>query len=97
MHTCTDCGAEFEGNFCPECGAKRVDVVLCPRCFSEIKTAANYCTACGLKTAREEADEAVPDGEALLSDVDAFTEADEPADEQAEEQIADEQSADEQA
>lgn len=103
MHTCTDCGAEFEGNFCPECGAKRVDVVLCPRCFSEIKTAANYCTACGLKTAREEADEAVPDGEALLSDVDAFTEADEPAESvepaepSAEEQIADEQPADEQA
>ena len=25
MHKCTKCGTEFEGKFCPECGAKWVE------------------------------------------------------------------------
>ena len=28
MYKCTNCGSEFDGKFCPECGTKRVDELI---------------------------------------------------------------------
>lgn len=53
MHKCTGCGAEFEGKFCPDCGTLRDNLILCPKCFAEIKQGARYCTECGLKQGAE--------------------------------------------
>lgn len=55
MYICTQCGAEFEGNFCPECGTKRENISLCPRCFAEIKDGVKFCSVCGLKNAEDQA------------------------------------------
>lgn len=47
MHKCAQCGAEFEGNFCPECGAKREDTKICPGCGAECKDKVRFCPDCG--------------------------------------------------
>lgn len=57
MHTCTNCGKEFEGKFCPDCGTKRENLILCPKCFAEVKDGARYCTECGLFLAEPPAEE----------------------------------------
>jgi rRNA maturation endonuclease Nob1 len=43
---CTNCGYEFEkGNFCPECGTKKVEV--CQNCGHEIANNSKFCAGCG--------------------------------------------------
>lgn len=46
---CSNCGNEFEGNFCPQCGvpAERVALIhhTCPKCGNEYD--GNFCPACG--------------------------------------------------
>lgn len=39
---CNYCGAEFEGNFCPECGAKRENETTTPPPVQEQKSEINY-------------------------------------------------------
>ena len=53
MHKCTKCGTEFEGKFCPECGAKWVEPVdpnashKCQKCGVVFK--GKFCPECGTK------------------------------------------------
>ena len=53
MHKCTKCGTEFEGKFCPECGAKWVEPVdpnaahKCQKCGVVFK--GKFCPECGAK------------------------------------------------
>ena len=47
MNKCTRCGTEFEGNFCPECGAKANGRTVCPRCGNELDENVKFCSNCG--------------------------------------------------
>jgi hypothetical protein len=47
MHKCLNCGEEFEGNFCPECGTKWRTDKICPECGAVNSTNAKFCTECG--------------------------------------------------
>ncbi len=49
---CKNCGKEFEGNFCPECGTKIEDasqqeVSICPNCGAERVDNGKFCVNCG--------------------------------------------------
>lgn len=46
-HQCVSCGTVFEGNFCPECGAKWQDPALCPQCGAPKTEGAKFCSKCG--------------------------------------------------
>ena len=46
MHKC-QCGQEFEGNFCPNCGLKWQEEKTCPKCGATIAGNARYCNECG--------------------------------------------------
>lgn len=46
---CTNCGAEVTGNFCTECGTKRVDDKFCPQCGIKVDSNAKFCMECGAK------------------------------------------------
>lgn len=47
--TCSNCGKEAEGNFCPWCGQKHVIEVTCPACGATYDAELGYafCQACG--------------------------------------------------
>lgn len=47
MNKCTNCGTEFEGKFCPECGAKWQEEKICPRCGATLKSSVKFCNECG--------------------------------------------------
>lgn len=47
MYKCINCGNEFEGNFCPECGAKRQEEIKCPECGAVLSPTAKFCNECG--------------------------------------------------
>ncbi len=47
MHKCENCGTEFEGNFCPECGEKYTEQKTCPQCGTTLSGNAKFCTECG--------------------------------------------------
>ena len=49
MHTCINCGHEFDGKFCPECGAKWVDPEACPKCGARHEPNATFCQECGAR------------------------------------------------
>ncbi len=49
---CKNCGKEFEGNFCPECGTKIEDasqkeLSICPNCGAERVDNGKFCVNCG--------------------------------------------------
>ncbi len=52
MHKCTNCGSEFDGKFCPECGTKRVDELICPDCGAKATAGARFCAECGYSFAQ---------------------------------------------
>ncbi len=54
MHKCTNCGAEFEGNFCPECGESVSKTKVCPACGAECASGAKFCSICGYSFAKGE-------------------------------------------
>lgn len=37
MNKCINCGTEFEGNFCPECGESVLKTKICPKCGAGYK------------------------------------------------------------
>lgn len=47
MHKCLNCGTEFEGNFCPECGSHWSDGKNCRQCGKLLPKSAKFCTECG--------------------------------------------------
>ena len=47
MKKCGKCGAEFEGKFCPECGAKWQEKRVCPECGNELREGVRFCPECG--------------------------------------------------
>lgn len=49
MNKCANCGHEFEGKFCPECGAKFVDKDACPKCGAVSDGKAAFCGECGAR------------------------------------------------
>ncbi len=46
---CAKCGTEYEGNFCPNCGAKKG--LVCTKCGAEYE--GDFCTNCGAKTVKQ--------------------------------------------
>ena len=47
MHKCPNCGTEFEGKFCPECGNGWQDEKTCPKCGATLGGSAKFCNECG--------------------------------------------------
>lgn len=45
---CKNCGKEFEGNFCPECGMQAgLQYTSCPKCGKERADGEKFCSGCG--------------------------------------------------
>ena len=55
MNKCPRCGTEFEGNWCPNCGAQINPVKICPNCKTKLKPEAKFCTECGYSFEKNEA------------------------------------------
>ena len=47
MHKCSNCGNEFEGKFCPECGTPLEEEKTCPSCGTKLASTAKFCNECG--------------------------------------------------
>ena len=47
MKKCSNCGEEFEGNCCPNCGTWTEESRICPRCGNKQNAGANFCNYCG--------------------------------------------------
>ncbi|MDE7164906.1 MAG: zinc ribbon domain-containing protein [Clostridiales bacterium] len=47
MHKCRECGNDFEGKFCPNCGAKWEDKQICPNCGAKSAVGTRFCAECG--------------------------------------------------
>lgn len=52
MYKCANCGSEFDGKFCPECGTKRVEDLYCPDCGAKATAGARFCAECGYSFAQ---------------------------------------------
>lgn len=46
-HKCQQCGTEFNGNFCPNCGASYDNTKICPHCGAKLALTAKFCNNCG--------------------------------------------------
>ena len=44
---CMNCGQEFTGNFCPNCGTPAPKKEFCPQCGNERPAGARFCARCG--------------------------------------------------
>ena len=55
--TCPECGQENTGNFCPFCGTKRPEEIVCPECGTAYPPDTDYafCPNCGTALAKPEA------------------------------------------
>ncbi|MBO4308416.1 MAG: leucine-rich repeat protein [Clostridia bacterium] len=47
MNHCPNCGNDFEGNFCPQCGQALAQKQICPKCKSPLAENAKFCATCG--------------------------------------------------
>ncbi len=55
MHKCFNCGKEFEGNFCPNCGEKYAEEKKCPKCGKILPGEARFCNDCGYSFSKKSA------------------------------------------
>ncbi len=54
MNKCSKCGAEFESNFCPECGTPAENGTRrCPKCGKEVAEGKKFCGNCGAELTTE--------------------------------------------
>ena len=49
MNKCKNCGSEFEGQTCPECGTIAENMFFCPNCGSKLEGNVKFCNHCGQK------------------------------------------------
>ncbi len=47
MRKCGNCGKEYEGRYCPECGEEWLEEKECPQCGAKLSGSAKFCTECG--------------------------------------------------
>lgn len=47
MNKCPNCGKEFEGKFCPDCGTEWQEEKTCPKCGAKLNGSAKFCNECG--------------------------------------------------
>ncbi len=47
MNKCSNCGFEFDGKFCPECGTKFSTEKTCPTCGKVVPADTKFCSECG--------------------------------------------------
>lgn len=47
MHKCRECGNDFDGKFCPNCGMKWEDEQVCPNCGAKCSIGTRFCAECG--------------------------------------------------
>ncbi len=63
MKECRECGKQYEGNFCPYCGAKWLDEQaserLCPDCGATVSSDMRFCANCGYDFAGKKSAEEV--------------------------------------
>lgn len=48
MIKCLQCGSDFQGKFCPFCGTKRQEDIVCPKCGTKAIDGARFCSECGV-------------------------------------------------
>lgn len=53
MHKCWKCGKEFEGKFCPDCGAEWQEEKTCPQCGAKLRGSMRFCNECGYSFANQ--------------------------------------------
>ncbi len=47
MRKCGNCGKEYEGRYCPECGEEWLEEMECRQCGAKLSGSAKFCTECG--------------------------------------------------
>lgn len=47
MNKCQNCGRDFEGKFCPDCGTRADGKRICPDCGEEVGAGEQFCSECG--------------------------------------------------
>lgn len=60
MHKCNQCGTEFEGKFCPECGTRFPEEKFCPVCGTTLAANTKFCPECGHSFSESAAAQASP-------------------------------------
>ena len=46
---CPNCKKQVNGNFCPDCGAKKPEKAFCPNCGKKVDKETKFCPDCGTK------------------------------------------------
>lgn len=46
---CPNCKNNVSGKFCPECGTKRVEELVCKKCNTKLASGTKFCPECGEK------------------------------------------------
>lgn len=54
MHKCPNCGQEYEGKFCPNCGAQWQEEKTCPECGAKLLGSVRFCNECGYSFVKSE-------------------------------------------
>ena len=63
MRECKECGKQYEGNFCPYCGAKWTEEApterVCPDCGETVAAGMRFCANCGFDFSKKKSSEEV--------------------------------------
>lgn len=63
MKTCSKCGQQFEGKFCPKCGTFAPEDAVCPSCGVKITGSPKFCPNCGSSLSVTNANANIPNEE----------------------------------